>query len=55
MPHRAMKLCGAVVKPGRGVFVLGFVRLAAVFEAVALTVHFQDVDMVGQSIKKRAC
>jgi hypothetical protein len=32
-----MKLCGAVVKPERGVFVLGFVRLAAAFEVVALT------------------
>ena len=35
-------MCGAVVKPGRGVCALGLVRLAAVFEAVALTVHFED-------------
>ena len=25
------------------------------FEAVALAVHFQDVDVVGQSVEKRAC
>ena len=31
-----------MVKPGRGVCALGLVRLAAVFEAVALTVHFED-------------
>ena len=25
------------------------------FEAIALAVHFQDVDVVGQSVEKRAC
>ena len=29
--------------------------MAAVFEAVALTVHFKDVDMVGKPVKKCAC
>ena len=29
--------------------------MSAVFEAVALAVHFQDVDVVGQSVEKRAC
>ncbi len=29
--------------------------MTAVFEAVALAVHFKDVDMVGQPIEKRAC
>jgi hypothetical protein len=45
--RRATKLCGALVKPCCGVCALGFARLAAVFEAVALAVHFQDVDVVG--------
>jgi hypothetical protein len=50
-----MKLCGAVVKPERGVCGSGFSRLATVREAVALIIDFQDVNMVGQSIKKCAC
>ena len=29
--------------------------MAAVFEAVALTVHFEDVNMVGQPVEQRAC
>ena len=30
-----------------------FFRLGALFEAVALAVHFQNVDMMGQSIEER--
>jgi hypothetical protein len=44
-----------VVKPGCGVCGSVFARLAAVFEAVALAVHFHDVDVVGQSIEKCTC
>ena len=44
-----------MVKPGCGVCASGLARLSAVFEAVALAVHFQDVDVVGQSVEKRAC
>ena len=50
----ATKLCGAVVKPGCGVSRSSFDGSTAVFEAVAFAVHFQDVDMMGQPVEKRA-
>jgi len=40
------KLCGAVVKPGSGNCSLGSARLKAVFHALALTVHFDDGNVV---------
>ena len=45
-----MEACGAVVKPDFSVCT----RLAAVFKAEALAVHFQNVDMVGQPIEQSA-
>lgn len=43
-----------MVKPGCGVIASGLVRLTAVFEAIALAVHFQNVDVVSQPVEKRA-
>lgn len=54
-PYRATKLCGALGKPGSGICSLSFTRLTAVSEAVALTVHFQDVNMMGQAVEQRTC
>ena len=34
---------------------LGFTVFTAVLEAEALAIHFQDVDMMGQAIKKCTC
>jgi len=53
-PQVETKLCGTLVKPPRSVCCTGFSGFAVAFEAIALTVHFQIVDIVGQSIGKRA-
>ena len=42
-------------KLGCDIWRLVFSALAAVFEAEAFAVHFQDVDMMGQAVEKRAC
>jgi hypothetical protein len=39
---------------GCDVWRLVFSALAAVFEAETFAVHFQDVDMMGQAVEKRA-
>ena len=49
-PQIAAKLCGPVVNPGSGVRFSGFDGSTAVFEAVALAVHLQDVDGMGQAV-----
>ena len=53
-PHTATWLGGAVVKPWFGGCWSGLFGLAALLEAVAFAVHFQNMDMMGQPIEKRA-
>ena len=43
-----------MAKPGCGVSVSGLARPVAVFETVALAIHFEEVHMVGQPVEKRA-
>ena len=44
-------------KPGSTLvmFSVLFLVLAAVFEPEALTVHLQDMDMMGEPVEERAC
>src|SRR5438270_13197681 len=45
--HRGRLTASRVLRPA--------LALLALFEAIAVAVHFEDVDVVGQPIEQRAC